>query len=187
MHELQDTYSLKRGQDKILRRIGVVFNEVIPDRSNERLRLPGDPTPQESKPYAKSRTLTPVQDVHSVPHVVEKPYSTPNVVCEDELVEDTPLARKFKFPAAAPQELLQAAAEAAAAMRAEGLLGDIVSGLSAETFGPVPPADVLKDLDAASGDVRAAEVIRVNRLVARAPHHGTCLFCAIQAATAGSF
>lgn len=42
-HRLQGTYLLRRGQDKILRRIGTVLMETLPDERHLPLRLPGDP------------------------------------------------------------------------------------------------------------------------------------------------
>lgn len=106
---LQDAYSLRRGQDKVLRRIGVVFNESIPDRSSERLHLPGDPV--QRQPEDKQ-------------NVLPTPRSSPSLL--DEEREQSPernelagvATRKVMFPAAAPEELREAAAEAAAAMRA---------------------------------------------------------------------
>lgn len=152
-----------------------MFNEPIPDCSGERLCLPGDPMIQQhpenegqneccpSPPRESACVLNSSGEACQASPLIKRQFSQP---------DDTPATRKVMFPAAAPQELLQAAAEAAVAMRAEGLLGDIASGLSAESVGPAPPPAVLKELDAVSGDVRTAEAVRVNDLVARGLPHG---------------
>lgn len=184
---LQDTYSLKHGQDKILRRISVVFNESIPDQSFERLRLPGDPVGKEAEKFQhlRNRSPTPAQQEHLDPkRMGEEHAASPELTRQAQAPDDTPATRAVKFPAAAPKALLHAAAEAAAAMRAEGLLGDIASGLSAQSVGPVPPAEVLKEIDSVSGDVRVAEVMRINLLVARAPERGMSWRRRTQACTA---
>eukprot|EP00892_Ulva_mutabilis_P003197 jgi/Ulvmu1/12879/UM098_0067.1 len=172
----KDTYSLKRGQDKILRRIGVVFNESIPDQSSERLRLPGDPVPRELRQALQSPSPNRIEHELSDTQRLEDNAGPDHVLSGETLpgqtIEEIPSARTVKFPAAVPQDLLQAAAQAAAAMRDEGLIGDIVFGLSAESVGPIPPADVLKEVEFVSRDVRAAEVMRVNALVARASDVG---------------
>ena len=66
--------------------------------------------------------------------------------------------------AAAPEELLQAAAEAAAAMKREGLLDDVLEGLSTDVVGPAPPPELVEQLTGASTDVREKQVKRIMAL-----------------------
>lgn len=158
-----------------MRRIGIVFSESIPDRSSDRLCLPGDPMLQQKSEFEGEKGCSPLppREIISAPRSSgEECQSSPRTGAQLSQPDDTPATRKVMFPAAAPQELLQAAAEAAAAMRAEGLLGDIVAGLLAQSVGPAPPPDVLKELDTVSGDVRTAEAVRINGLVARGLDHG---------------
>lgn len=163
----------------------MVFSESIPDQSKECLSLPGDPVSQRHTQAENlhDRLSSPAISPDSA--VISEPIqaASPEPVLPDQRPDDAPATRRIMFPAAAPEELLQAAAEAAAAMRAEGLLGEIVSGLSAQNVGPVPPPDVLKELNAVSGDVRMAEAVRVNTLAARAPTHGIHPSCRIQSLT----
>lgn len=180
VRSLQGTYSLKAGQDKILRRIGVVFSERIPDQSNKRLRLPGDPdTPPASPPVqppddAAPHTHADNGDRNLQSHPVDVEPALDESDGGDRLSSSPTNARKLG-PAAAPEELLQAAADAAAAMRREGLLDDVMEGLDSDIMGPAPPPELVEQLTGASTDTREKQVLRIMALEASSEEPGAVL------------
>jgi hypothetical protein len=165
---MQGTYSLRDGQDKILRRIGVVFGENIPDHRDKTLRLPGDPvtppssppvhSPQATKPNKRSCSSDRDLECAAIDEAAQSQGSD-----EDHETMQVAKARKLG-PAAAPEELLQAAAEVAAAMKREGLLDVVAEGLSSDLVGPAPPPELFEQLTDASTDVRETQVRRIMAL-----------------------
>ena len=168
---MQGAYALRSGQDKVLRRIGVVFQERIPDESLKPLRLPGDPTaaPTPAQPTAK-RTASPQPQSPLVGQAEADRNEFSEL--EDAVAEAKP---HVKGPAVPSAGLRWAAAEAAAAMRAEGLFGDILRGVSATLVGPAPAA-VVAEADGTAAGARNAEAERVLAVVDKAARIGAARY-----------
>ena len=147
-----------------------MFSEAIPDQRSKPLRLPGDPATPPPSPPVKP-THTEAVDMHESEgegflesHPVYAAEDSPDDGGDPETAR--PRQGRTLGPAAAPEELLQAAAEAAAAMKREGLFDDVLEGLSAEVVGPAPPAELVEQLTGASTDVREKQVKRIMSLTA---------------------
>lgn len=148
----------------------MVFSESIPDERNKPLRLPGDPaTPPASPPVQPTDDAVPsscehASDQNLESHPLHSATESPGSV---EGRENGKAGKgRILGPAAAPEELLQAAAEAAAAMRREGLLDDVMEGMSSDVVGPAPPPELVEQLTGASTDVREKQVKRIMALQA---------------------
>jgi hypothetical protein len=193
MPYLQGTYALRPGQDKALRRIGIVFQERIPDESTKPLRLPGDPVADAPAPApaAPLECATPASL-----RVVAGPARPPQRDSDDSQQRDaSPSGRSAlpeaeaqprKGPAAPSAALRAAAAHAAAAMRAEGLLGDILAGVSQALVGPAPAALVAETETSALGtrDAEVERVLAVLDKVSRAgARRGAAAVCSATATT----
>lgn len=155
-----------------MRRIGVVFQERIPDESLKPLRLPGDPTaaPTPAQPSAPQRTAS-LLPQSPVAGKAEAGADDSNEL-EDAVVE---AKLHVKGPAVPSAGLRRAAAEAAAAMRAEGLFGDILRGVSATLVGPAPAA-VVAEADGTAAGARNAEAERVLAVVDKAARIGAARY-----------
>lgn len=157
---VQGTYSLREGQDKILRRIGVVFGERISSQRDKPLRLPGDPDTPPASPQLRA-------GAHGVPEALGEDQSCTVATAVDQVLlngghaEERPAQARTLGPAAQPQELLQAAADVAEEMKNEGLLGTLMESVNPEFVGPAPPSDLVNELTNASTDVRELEVRRI--------------------------
>lgn len=167
---VQGTYALRQGQDKVLRRIGAVFQERIPDESNLPLRLPGDPS---------AAPITPKANAKPAPKPVNGAAIAP--AAAEEAEEEAEQQPRVKGPAMPSEALRQAAAGAAAAMRSQGLLDNIMEGVSGELVGPVP-ADVIAEADSAAANDREAQVERVLAVLAKHKRSGVARHgCSCQA------
>ena len=178
---LQGAYALREGQDKVLRRIGVVFQESIPDESSQPLRLPGDPV---ATPAAPSKEARAPVDTHAARVATatgagpaRRPSSPPagqlDAAASDQnrsSGSESP-EPQVKGPAAPSAALRAAAADAAAAMRSEGLLGDILEGVPAQLVGPVPAA-LLAEAETSAEGTRDAEVSRIIAVLDKAKRAG---------------
>ena len=156
-HRAQGTYALRQGQDKVLRRIGAVFQEKHADESHLALRLPGGPT--SAAPAAAAAEPSPPPDTSRAAAA-----DAPAEVSDDG-------APRVKGPAMPSEALRRAAAGAAAAMRSQGLLDAILDGVSAALVGPVPEA-LLAEADGAAADERTAQVERILAVVAKHSRSG---------------
>ena len=150
----------------MLRRIGTVFEERIPDESVQPLRLPGDPTLAAPTPAQAPPTAS------SAPSERERSPNAPPVAVAQRSVSLEEPAQRTAGPAAPSEALRRAAAAAAAEMQERGLLGSIMRDVSAAVVGPAPPAAVA-DAEAASADARQQEVERVLAVLAQSERAGT--------------
>lgn len=164
----------------MLRRIGVVFREAIPDESDRPLRLPGDPILEAAAPLPPARTgdgapqiggAQAAADAGEAAGAEAQPITmaaAPTLPLPggesgsddgDSSVAGAEPARTIG-PAAPSAAVRDAAARAAAAMRDQGLLQDILEGAPEALVGPAPP-EAVADADASAEGVRSAEVERV--------------------------
>jgi hypothetical protein len=162
---LQGTFGLRQGQDKVLRRIGTVFQEHIPDESVQPLRLPSDPTstlptPSVTTPHSVATAAQPRLELSK-----QQPQQWEHT--EAGAAEGP----QVKGPAAPSDAIRRAAARAAVAMRERGLLGGILEGVSEQLVGPVPLA-MVAEVEGAATDERLAEVTRILAIVAKAKQKG---------------
>lgn len=165
---VQGTYALRTGQDKVLRRIGTVFQERFPDESAQPLRLPGDPTSAAAVP------AQPPAASAAAPSKRERSPGAPQLAQRSASPEAP--APRTAGPAAPSEALRRAAAAAAAEMQERGLLGSILADVPAALVGPAPPAAVA-DADAASADTRQQEVERVMDVLAKSERAGASFSC----------
>jgi hypothetical protein len=160
---LQGTYSLWPGQDKVLRRIGTIFEENIPDESSLPLRLPGDPATTAPTPIRSAvgdMDVSPVQ--HHDADRADSPSSSPRLPDATGSPSHSLecVAPRRMGPAAPSAALRQAAAAAAAEMADQGLLQSILERAPPTLVGPAPPA-ALADAEGTTLDARNQEVERV--------------------------
>lgn len=164
-------YTLRVGQDKTLRRIGAVLMEQLPDESHRPLRLPGDP-----EPSAPPHRAAPPPSPPSPPSPrIAQAGTAPDVGTDAApLIAAVvgPAAPRRVGPAMPSAALMDAAAEAAAAMREEGLLGHIMEGMATGVVGPAPPASWVAEAAALGQEPRAAEVARIISLLEDAARGG---------------